>query len=329
MKRLGLACAIFASVVLPAAGCGGCNSTSGQSPFEQEGGADDATFDGSTDTGSTQDSSLQEAAAEDTGSTPADAGPDQAAEAASDAAPDQTAPEAGASEAGSEAGTDGGADAGPEGDGGPVCLGNVSIDFSSLAPDWVNVSATCGTAAVSNDSLVLTRDGTCSSDSGGGAVSLSDPLRLCGDFDIRVAYDLTTFPYPTAGGRYASVRAYDPLDSTNGITLERFDNDQCTNVAIAYKGWTTNSSGCVAPHIATTDTTGTMRLTRTGTTVTSYFFTPDDAGGGSWTQVMTDTLTTTPWALEFYTGYNPPGSGDTQNQSVSFSNLVITSANTP
>jgi hypothetical protein len=48
-----------------------------------------------------------------------------------------------------------------------------------------------------------------------------------------------------------------------------------------------------------------------------------------WTQVMTDTLTTTPWALEFYTGYNPPTAGDTQSQSVSFSNLVITSASTP
>jgi hypothetical protein len=337
MNRPGLACAFFLSAALPAAGCGGCGSSSVPSTGEEDGGTDGAAFDvtvdsASVDTGPTQDSSPQEAALQDSGSTP-DAGPDQATEAASDAAPDQTAPESGPGDAGSEAGTEGGADATPEGDGGPACIGNVSIDFSSLAPDWVNDSTACGTAATSNDSLVLTRNAACTTDPSGGAVSLSGQLMLCGDFDIQVAYDLTTFPYPTSGGRYASVRAYDPLDPTNGIALERFDNDACTSVGVAYKSWTTDSSGCVAVHVPTTDTSGTMRLTRSGATVTSYFLTPNDAGpndaGGSWTQVMTDTLTTTPWSLELYTGYNPPNAGDTNSQSVSFSNMVIRSASMP
>jgi len=78
--------------------------------------------------------------------------------------------------------------------------------------------------------------------------------------------------------------------------------------------------------VATTDTTGKFRLTRVGSTVTSYYY--SSAGSGSWVPVHTGTgITTTPWSLVFYTGYAL--GGDMTDMSVTYSSLTITSSSAP
>jgi hypothetical protein len=216
--------------------------------------------------------------------------------------------------------------------GGAACLGNVSIDFAALAPYWIDSSAACGSASVSAKALQLTRTGTCTAAREGGFVTL-DPSRwkLCGDFDVQVDFNLVAFTVPTGGTqtRYAVVRAGDP-SSTSGIALERYNAptaNTCPPSTQNYKGWSTTSVDCGgATMVATTDTTGKFRLTRVGSTVTSYY--DSSAGNGSWVAVHTATgITTTPWGLVFYTGYAL--GTDRTDMNVTFSSLTITSGSAP
>jgi hypothetical protein len=165
----------------------------------------------------------------------------------------------------------------------------------------------------------------------GGAISL-DParFRLCGDFDIRIDFELTTFPIPTSGSRYLVVRALQP-GASNSISLERYDiaaTNSCVSAREQYKGWTTTSNDCTASWLPSADATGTFRLTRVGTTVTAYHAaasTPD--AGDAWVPVVSATSTAVPWGMEFYTGF--AAGNDPADQTVRLSNLRITSGSTP
>jgi hypothetical protein len=225
------------------------------------------------------------------------------------------------------------ADAGEAGHAGVQCLGNVSIDFAALAPYWVDMSRACGAATFASGALQLTRNGACTSEQPGGWIGL-DPTRwqLCGDFDVQVDFELVSFTIPSSGGgtRWAVVRAFDPASSA-GIALERYaapPANPCPPSTQSYKSWSTTSVDCGgATMIPTTDATGAMRLTRAGGTVKSYYRTA--ANGGTWTSFVTASgMTTTPWTLVFYTGYDASG-GDRTSQSVSFRALQVSSASTP
>jgi hypothetical protein len=231
-------------------------------------------------------------------------------------------------------------DAGSFDTGFPVaCLGNVSINFAALAPYWVDASTACGAASFASNALTLTRRGACSSVSAGGAMNLNPARwRLCGDFDVRVNFNLLDFTVPVGGsqGRYATIRASDPSGS-DSITIERYDlpvgNNACGRAPSTetYKAWTTDSTNCggSATFVATSDMTGAFRLTRTGATVTSYYLSGVDGGsGGSWVAVKSDTsMTTTPWTLGFYLGYDD--GPDATDMSVAFSSLDVVSASAP
>jgi hypothetical protein len=262
----------------------------------------------------------------DDGVVPADAG---------DAAADASDATAEAGDAAEDTGLDAGGDAAdgsPAADAGAACLGNTTIDLTALAPYWLNASTACGTATVSGEGLTLTRTSGCSADQQGGWVKLDgSKWRLCGDFDVRVDFNLTTFPVPPGGSRWAALRAFDPA-SSSGISLERYNDNLggCYPASNNYKSWTTSSTDCASSIFrATTDASGTFRVTRSGSTVTSYTWAGVDAGadGSGWSAFDMGTgMTTVPWSIEFYTGvYN----GDTTTQKVTFSNLVITSASTP
>src|SRR5205823_4026178 len=95
-----------------------------------------------------------------------------------------------------------------------------------------------------------------------------------------------------------------------------------------YKSWTTSSLDCAgAIFRATTDTSGTLRLTRSGSTVNSYTWVGADADGSGWSVLATGTgVTTTPWTIELYTGVYIE---DSTTQKVNFTHLVVTSASTP
>jgi hypothetical protein len=217
------------------------------------------------------------------------------------------------------------------GDAGAACVGNASVAFASLAPYLVDTSTTCGTATLAGGAVDLTYGGACTASTIGGEVTL-DPSawHLCGDFDVQVAYTLGTFAVPAAHDRWAALRAFDPAN-TDGISIERYTSavGTCHPSTETYKSWSTDASDCDGnpEFVPTTAVSAVMRVTRSGSTVTSYHWTAGGDGGGAWTADFTATgMTTTPWALTLYTGDN---TGDATSQSVSFSNLVIVSASAP
>jgi hypothetical protein len=221
----------------------------------------------------------------------------------------------------------------------PVCLGNRTIDLTMGAPYWKDVSTACGTATFAGNGLTLTRDGTCTADFQGGFVQL-DPTRwqLCGDFDMTVDFDLTMFDVPDgASARWMAWRAYDPAASANGIALERYNTSLagCRPSTMTYYSWTSSSTYDCSALRSTTDVTGTMRITRVGSTVTSYTKINGDAGAGDagadgWSTFVTGGgVTTTPWTIVFYTGLYASDQRPENAASVALSNLVIKSASTP
>jgi hypothetical protein len=226
-------------------------------------------------------------------------------------------------------------------DAGAACIGNVTIDFASLSPYFANVSSTCGAASVSGNALVLQQNGTCNQGVGGWVRLDPSRFRICGDFDIRADFDLTTFTIPTNGSRYAVMKAV-TSDGSNSMTLERYDisaTNSCVPAKENYKAWTTSSLDCGQATFkpAASVVKGAFRITRVGTTVTGYYLSSGDAGasdaaledaGTFWTPIRTVTTVTTPWGFELYTGYTQNG-GDPAHQTIRFSNLRILSGATP
>ncbi len=227
------------------------------------------------------------------------------------------------------------ADGGPSSaDAGPSCLGNVDIDFSSLSPYWVDVSTSCGTATFAANAVEVSRSAaaTCGVQFGGWVQLDDKQWQVCGDFDIRVDYSWSAFSTASGTEYFAGVEAFDPSSNNDGIAIERLNGkvSQCVPSDQSYKSWIPPYYyDCQGPaFVPTSDRSGRMRLTRVGASVTSYLWTSDDGGDGTWLQVFSaQNMTTLPWSLQIY--MNASGNSDTSNQAVSFSNLVIQSATSP
>ena len=342
--------------VLPRSTDAGTDSSGGGRDASKESGAEDARdSSNATDVTDTSMSFDASDAATDNDVGDASAG-DAASDGAQSDAPDGSmANEAGeggdadAADAGSLDASDAPADADDADapgrvdgavDAGAACIGNVVIDFASLSPYFVNGSTTCGSASVAGNALVLQHNGTCSQTLGGVVRLDSSRYQICGDFDIRVDFDLKVFSIPTSISRFAVVHAFAP-NPTNGIALERYNiaaTYSCVSARETYKAWTSNSTDCSSTFRPSSDRTGTFRFTRVGTTVTAYYFASadagvadagEDAGGGAlWVPIRSATTVSTPWGLEFYTGYSANG-GDPAPQTVHFSNLRIISSSSP
>ena len=219
-----------------------------------------------------------------------------------------------------------------EGGGGTVpqqCLTGLVNPFAAMAPDWANwSSSSCSSLAAADGSLVLTQNEPCSAASPNAIAGLAPPNVLCGDFDVQVDFAVTGLVAGVTGGIFASVRANDPTVTTNGMTIERYAAEYVVPSSQSYqnyKSYTTNKGDdATSVFVPTTDVTGRFRLTRTGTTVKSYYW-KTGAPAGQWVLVNTATLTNTPWVLVLYEGDNSAANkGPTAPYSVTFSNLLVT-----
>ncbi len=112
----------------------------------------------------------------------------------------------------------------------------------------------------------------------GCATNLSyypDPnqIRICGDFDARIDFDLVSFPATTGNAaRWASFGVN--IGGQNSV-VERVVRDvpySCAPYINYYKLWSGSSDDCTSTSIATDDTTGRMRITREGTTLRMFFW---------------------------------------------------------
>jgi hypothetical protein len=207
----------------------------------------------------------------------------------------------------------------------PRCLGDVTLDFAALKPYWLDASGACGTVASVDGSLVLGQRGAC-----GGARQSTVRLdsahwAICGDFDVRVTFDLTRFPLPTVGSRYAVLHVVDPASPISGMAIERYAaGDGTTIPGESYKSWASDSNDGIATFVPSTDHAGSFRVTRVGAVVTSYYRVTEDGGAESWRRVLSETASSTPWIVELYSGYGERR-GDPAAQAVTFSRLEVLS----
>jgi hypothetical protein len=229
--------------------------------------------------------------------------------------------------------TGGGTDTATDTGGGTAasqCLAAFVNPFAAMTPYWADwSSSTCGSITASNGNLVLTRNEPCSAPSPNVIAGLNQPYLLCGDFDVQVDFAVAGLAAGVPGGIFASMRANDPAVTTNGMTIERYAAAYLpsSNSYQNYKSYTDNKGDdTTSTLVPAEDVTGRFRLTRSGTTVKSYYWkagTPA-AGDGQWILVKTATLTSTPWVLVLYEGDNSAASAGSAPYSVTFTNLLVT-----
>jgi formylglycine-generating enzyme required for sulfatase activity len=210
------------------------------------------------------------------------------------------------------------------------CLAAFVNPFAAMTPYWADwSSSTCGSITASNGNLVLTRNEPCSAPSPNVIAGLNQPYLLCGDFDVQVDFAVAGLAAGVPGGIFASMRANDPAVTTTGMTIERYAAAYLPSSYSYqnYKSYTDNKGDdTTSTLVPAADVTGRFRLTRSGTTVKSYYWkagTPD-AGDGLWILVKTATLTSTPWVLVLYAGDNSAASAGPAPYSVTFTNLLVT-----
>ena len=210
------------------------------------------------------------------------------------------------------------------------CLAAFVNPFAAMTPYWADwSSSTCGSITASNGNLVLARNEPCSAPSPNVIAGLNQPYVLCGDFDVQADFAVAGLVAGVPGGIFASMRANDPAVTTNGMTIERYAAAYLPSSYSYqnYKSYTDNKGDdTTSTLVPAADVTGRFRLTRSGTTVKSYYWkagTPA-AGDGQWILVKTATLTSTPWVLVLYEGDNSAASAGPAPYSVTFTNLLVT-----
>lgn len=141
------------------------------------------------------------------------------------------------------------------------------------------------------------------SDTAGAFVLTNTYLRLpAGDFDIRMDYNLTNFPIPTASGAYAQlmVRIVDPALGGNVQSIAIGCRERQATPQQVFRGYTSDSTEPVTYVERPTDclTSGKFRFIRSGTTVTAYYLSDD-----AWRLVVSkDPCNTTPWEMRLSSG---------------------------
>jgi hypothetical protein len=132
----------------------------------------------------------------------------------------------------------------------------------------------------------------------------SPRMQLIGDFNIEVAYQL----FSISNGDQAQVNLYS-TDGTFRFAMRR----EFINNANDYSVWTGSACGLSS----TTDTQGSMRISRTGSNLTGYKKSP----GGAWVPLCTVPINAAPMVLELAANNNV---GLNPAFDVAYDNLLVT-----
>jgi hypothetical protein len=207
-----------------------------------------------------------------------------------------------------------------------VCIGNVADDFLSgaLGPHWISGMPACGTVAVADGAISLSRPTACTGNP--AAVLDTCNYQVCGDFDLQADFTLVDFAPPTTGHRYVGMNVMSVQSSgfsttpSWNISIERIDSPKSTALVPAlenYKSYTTSSTEADSKYAPTTDASGRFRITRVGTTLTSYYW-----SNGAWVSLATGTAAAGPVvAIGVYAGGDDPTA-----EAATFDNVSIVSS---
>ncbi len=198
-------------------------------------------------------------------------------------------------------------------DSGPCCLGSYVETFSdnSIASMW-SVDATCGAVAQQSGKLVLNYPSGCPAFVGCGMNLNGGSFQLCGDFDIQVDYELTSWPAPDFS-QWASFYAR----ATAGFfVIERYTritSGGCVPYASGYKSYWLNSDDCASTFVSSNESASRMRIRRIGASTETMH-----GDGSVWTIVRSENIGTEPVTFGVYTA-SQSGPGHV----VSFDNLIV------
>jgi hypothetical protein len=156
----------------------------------------------------------------------------------------------------------------------------------------------------------------------GGSVDhgagINSKFRLKGDFDAIVDYRLISWP-PANGVRLG----FEGGPNDQGFMVKRvsFGPDELPNQGEAYFAFFSDASQWYGNQVTTTDTQGSLRLTRVGSVFTGYFKQKE----GDWTKIADHTFSA-PELLEWvdfalWAIGDPPAGQDVE---IAFSNFQVT-----
>jgi hypothetical protein len=206
------------------------------------------------------------------------------------------------------------------------CIGDFVDDFGDgdFAPVWIGTGSSCSSAQETGGKVVLIKDYGCASNTRVN-MDIADYV-VCGDFDVRVDFDLIDFA-TDPGTSWSDIAARLVIFSSSGwkACVERYNRTakECYMPSTStYKAWTTISDNCnpVVGWAATTDQTGTFRATRTGSTVNLFYW---DTTMGDWGLLKSDNITTDDVGVQMSMG--PGGGGCSHRLEVQYDNIVIES----
>ncbi|MFH1313984.1 MAG: FlgD immunoglobulin-like domain containing protein [Candidatus Eisenbacteria bacterium] len=206
------------------------------------------------------------------------------------------------------------------------CVGDFTDDFGDgdFAPVWIGSGSSCSSAQETGGRVVLIKGYGC----GTGPRAYMDMANyvVCGDFDVRVDFELIDFA-TDPGTSWSDIAARLIIFNSSGwkACVERYNRTerQCyMPSASTYKAWTTVSNNC-SPEVGwagTSDQTGTFRITRTGSTVNLFYW---DKIIGSWGLLKSDTITADDVGVLIYMG--PAAGGCNHRLEVQYDNMSIES----
>jgi len=165
---------------------------------------------------------------------------------------------------------------------GQSCISSFSDDFNDgvVGSEYVSGGGCSGSAVESGGVLELTKD----SCFGAHSIALDDAqLVLCGDFDVRVDFDVSGMANDSCGARATWLGVRD-VGGAMQAEMGRYNIDDisccCTPAPEVYKASILNSENCSAPtpqFAGTTDDTGRFRITRVGSLFSCYYL-----SGSAW-----------------------------------------------
>jgi hypothetical protein len=182
-------------------------------------------------------------------------------------------------------------------------------DFCDIGTIWGYVIAALPTITADDEmQFALTTGQT--------GIGVSSRLRwfFTGDFDVQVDYQsVSVGAGPTDGG----LNLIATMDPKNAIYVRR----KLWGTSLYDKGVINNGSWTSYASVATTDTSGKLRLTRVGAVVAAYYWT-----GSAWVQIGSDYTMTyaRPMYLDLYVG----PAGGTANVTVKVRNFTINAGST-
>ncbi|MFC1706406.1 hypothetical protein ACFL59_06215 [Planctomycetota bacterium] len=196
---------------------------------------------------------------------------------------------------------------------GPVLAAPVHVftfDGTTLDPNW-NASAGGTATTYQDDAIIIDVDSTAENSSGG----ISSDFRLVGDFDVQVEFAEISGWTPGAASGHVDWAKFGVIASGNYYHMVRISNEW-QQPAKPQVLWYWQSSDGGRTEVVSSATSGTFRLTRTGSSLRCRY----DFGSG-WQDLTTRSVSTAPATL-YASVYNQ---GAYRTFSTRFDNVQVNS----